>query len=52
MVYIKTNERTYELATNRELMWEQRAQCKWLRSGDKNTNFFHAYASSKSVKIE
>ena len=27
-----------------EIYWTQRASANWLRSGDRNTNFFHNYA--------
>ncbi|KAL4334370.1 hypothetical protein GQ457_07G017230 [Hibiscus cannabinus] len=30
-----------------EIYWEQRARANWLRNGDRNTNFFHRYASQR-----
>lgn len=30
-----------------EIYWEQRARVNWLRKGDKNTAFFHIFASHK-----
>ncbi|GMI91034.1 hypothetical protein HRI_002772700 [Hibiscus trionum] len=33
-----------------ELYWEQRARANWLRNGDKNTSFFHRYASYRKKK--
>jgi hypothetical protein len=49
-IIIKVRERAYELATNRELRWEQRTCCKWMSAGNKNTGFFHAYASARKQK--
>jgi hypothetical protein len=30
--------------------WKQRAKVEWLRHGDRNTNFYHAYANPKKKK--
>ena len=36
-----------ELAVLEEQMWKQRAKVKWELEGDKNTKFYHAYASAR-----
>ncbi|KAA3465052.1 reverse transcriptase [Gossypium australe] len=33
-----------------ELFWEQRAQANWLQMGDRNTTFFHRWASYRRKK--
>lgn len=30
-----------------EMCWEQRAKANWLQLGDKNSVFFHKYASTR-----
>jgi plasmid maintenance system antidote protein VapI len=30
------------------MKWQQRARCRWLQYGDKNTHFFHTYASTRA----
>jgi hypothetical protein len=33
-----------------EIFWTQRARANWLKSGDRNTSFFHNYATKKKKK--
>ena len=33
-----------------ELYWSQKARCKWLKHGDKNTQFFHANVRGRRKK--
>ena len=34
------------LLEQEEIYWAQRGHAKWLRHGDRNTNFFHQFASA------
>ena len=36
-----------KLEARRELYWRQRAQTHWLKNGDRNTKFYHAFASER-----
>ena len=49
-VELKINERLIEMYHRKEIMWRQRARIDWLTAGDKNTNFFHLWASLRRKK--
>lgn len=36
-----------KLEDQRDLYWRQRAHVHWLKNGDRNTNYFHQYASER-----
>lgn len=38
------------LEHQRDMFWKQRAHVKWLQSGDRNTAFFHAFASERKKR--
>lgn len=40
-------EKLERLESQKDIYWRQRAHVKWLEYGDKNTAFFHAFASER-----
>ncbi|KAK5842214.1 hypothetical protein PVK06_004545 [Gossypium arboreum] len=60
LYYDKTDENLADLIETKihinlkinkdEMYWEQRASANWLKLGDKNTTFFHRYASQRRRK--
>jgi hypothetical protein len=40
-------EETHHLLEMEELYWKQRAKCNWFQHGDRNTKFFHAWATER-----
>ncbi|MQL88103.1 hypothetical protein Taro_020652 [Colocasia esculenta] len=46
-VYIQTKEKLEHVLSQEEQFWRQKSRIKWLKEGDNNTKFFHAYAVSQ-----
>ncbi len=44
---IRLKGRLKEIAVDEELLWQCRAKQHWLREGDGNTKFFHAFANGR-----
>lgn len=45
-----TNRKMISLLVKEEEHWKQRAKLFWLKDGDSNTKFFHAYANGRRKK--
>lgn len=48
--YNKIHTKLSHCLNQEEIYWKQRAKQFWLREGDKNTKFFHNYASTGKRK--
>lgn len=51
LLMIKELERDIErMKIHEEIHWKQRARANWLNHGDRNTSFFHTFASERRRK--
>ncbi|KAK3230182.1 hypothetical protein Dsin_002063 [Dipteronia sinensis] len=44
-------EKLDEVLSNKQRYWCQRAKIEWMKSGDRNSGFFHAKASTRRVRV-
>lgn len=50
-MHYQASKALYKQAVNRELrFWEQKAQVKWIQSGDANTSFFHNMVKERRLR--